>query len=125
MPGKSADMASERLAAPTRSIRAPAPVASARARNRPTAPSNQRRRRCLPEELEARLFDEREFNVAVASCVPDALIRVNEDGRVAHLNAAAERILGVSDARARQQRAARPDAHVRPGNGPAGDTVDV
>ena len=93
-------MTSERLTAPTRTVcapsRAPAPDITKRPTNQPSAVS--------AEDLEARLFDEREFNVAVASCVSDALIRVNEDGRVAHLNAAAERMLGVSNARARQQR---------------------
>ncbi len=54
------------------------------------------------EQLEQRIFNEREFNVAIFNQVSDALIRVDRDGRIVLINHCAERMLGISNAQAHQ-----------------------
>ncbi|MFK8015851.1 MAG: EAL domain-containing protein [Gammaproteobacteria bacterium] len=57
----------------------------------------------VDDELEQRLFDEREFNVAILDKVADALIRVDANGKVELINPAAERMLSVTNAQAHLQ----------------------
>lgn len=65
-----------------------------------TATSAQQTVSTGDQELEQRIFNEREFNVAIFDQVSDALIRVDRDGRVVLINHCAERMLGVSNAQA-------------------------